>query len=255
MDGPPITAGRAEKTYICPGCSTAVLPGIAHLVVWSEDHLFGAAAGLAERRHWHSNCWTSRELPVRTGGQRAPAIAKLAGMSFDPASYVFTRPLPHCHPRLNRPAGPPRERRTAHVGRAQAGGRAGRPGNRPSQGNTHHAASAADARRLHGLARLPQGVLPAARPRRNRRAALQHPRHHVAAGNQRGSLRGGRRRASRRRGRGAVRRGPRPAKPLAGGLVLRHRTGPDVRRPSPWPRKSRGRCCSRPRCTGPRTST
>ncbi|MGO4803730.1 ATP/GTP-binding protein [Arthrobacter sp. 2MCAF15] len=60
-----MTASRAEKTYICPGCSTAVLPGIAHLVVWSEDHLFGAAAGLAERRHWHSNCWTSRSYRYR----------------------------------------------------------------------------------------------------------------------------------------------------------------------------------------------
>lgn len=61
----PVTAARAEKTYICPGCSTAVLPGAAHLVVWSEDHLFGAAAGLAERRHWHSNCWTSRSYRYR----------------------------------------------------------------------------------------------------------------------------------------------------------------------------------------------
>ena len=78
-----VTAGRAEKTYICPGCSTAVLPGVArdashafrpaaerrdgvaHLVVWSEDHLFGAAAGLAERRHWHTNCWTSRSYRYR----------------------------------------------------------------------------------------------------------------------------------------------------------------------------------------------
>src|SRR4051812_28642363 len=60
-----MTASRAEKTYICPGCSTAVLPGIAHLVVWSEDHLFGAAAGLAERRHWHTNCWTTRTYRFR----------------------------------------------------------------------------------------------------------------------------------------------------------------------------------------------
>ena len=61
----PVTAGRAEKTYICPGCSTAVLPGVAHLVVWSESHLFGPAAGLAERRHWHTNCWTSRSYRYR----------------------------------------------------------------------------------------------------------------------------------------------------------------------------------------------
>lgn len=60
-----ITAKNAEKTYICPGCSTAVPPGIAHLVVWKDDHLFGAAAGLAERRHWHSNCWVSRSYRYR----------------------------------------------------------------------------------------------------------------------------------------------------------------------------------------------
>ncbi|KRE80046.1 hypothetical protein [Arthrobacter sp. Soil763] len=60
-----ISADRAGKTYVCPGCSTAVTPGTAHLVVWAEDHLFGAAAGLAERRHWHSNCWTSRSYRYR----------------------------------------------------------------------------------------------------------------------------------------------------------------------------------------------
>ena len=61
----PVTAGRAEKAYICPGCSTAVLPGVAHLVVWQDDHLFGQAAGIAERRHWHANCWTSRRYRHR----------------------------------------------------------------------------------------------------------------------------------------------------------------------------------------------
>ena len=60
-----MTARKAEKAYICPGCSTAVLPGVAHLVVWADDHLFGAAAGLAERRHWHTNCWTSRNFRYR----------------------------------------------------------------------------------------------------------------------------------------------------------------------------------------------
>ncbi|MDQ0755865.1 ATP/GTP-binding protein [Arthrobacter sp. B3I4] len=60
-----ISASRAGKTYVCPGCFTAVLPGTAHLVVWSEDHIFGPAAGLAERRHWHSNCWTSRSYRYR----------------------------------------------------------------------------------------------------------------------------------------------------------------------------------------------
>jgi hypothetical protein len=60
-----MTARNAEKAYICPGCSTAVLPGVAHLVVWADDHLFGASAGLAERRHWHTNCWTSRNFRYR----------------------------------------------------------------------------------------------------------------------------------------------------------------------------------------------
>ncbi|MEN8581986.1 ATP/GTP-binding protein [Arthrobacter sp. KBS0703] len=60
-----MTARKAEKAYICPGCSTAVLPGVAHLVVWADDHLFGAAAGLSERRHWHTNCWTSRNFRYR----------------------------------------------------------------------------------------------------------------------------------------------------------------------------------------------
>ncbi|MDD7834854.1 MULTISPECIES: ATP/GTP-binding protein [Paenarthrobacter] len=60
-----MTAKKAEKQYICPGCSTAILPGIAHLVVWSDNHLFGPAAGLAERRHWHTNCWTSRTYRYR----------------------------------------------------------------------------------------------------------------------------------------------------------------------------------------------
>ena len=60
-----MTAKNAEKTYICPECSTAVLPGVAHLVVWKDDHLFGAAAGLAERRHWHTNCWVSRSYRYR----------------------------------------------------------------------------------------------------------------------------------------------------------------------------------------------
>ncbi|WP_284975360.1 ATP/GTP-binding protein [Arthrobacter sp. efr-133-TYG-104] len=60
-----MTAKKAEKQYICPVCSTAILPGVAHLVVWSDSHLFGQAAGLAERRHWHTNCWASRTYRYR----------------------------------------------------------------------------------------------------------------------------------------------------------------------------------------------
>jgi len=52
-----IPAHRAEKTYRCPECGTDVPPGQAHVVVWSAEHLFGDAAAVAERRHWHQHCW------------------------------------------------------------------------------------------------------------------------------------------------------------------------------------------------------
>ncbi|ALE06552.1 ATP/GTP-binding protein [Arthrobacter sp. ERGS1:01] len=60
-----ITAGNAQKTYTCPGCNHEVAPGVAHLVVWREDAMFGAEAGLRERRHWHNNCWRGRSFRYR----------------------------------------------------------------------------------------------------------------------------------------------------------------------------------------------
>ncbi|MDJ0313078.1 ATP/GTP-binding protein [Arthrobacter sp. H35-D1] len=60
-----ISAGNAQKAYTCPGCNHPVMPGVAHLVVWQEDALFGAEAGLRERRHWHSNCWRGRSYRYR----------------------------------------------------------------------------------------------------------------------------------------------------------------------------------------------
>lgn len=50
-------AGNNERSYVCPGCLQTIAPFTAHVVVWSNDHLYGAAAGLEERRHWHSACW------------------------------------------------------------------------------------------------------------------------------------------------------------------------------------------------------
>lgn len=47
----------SEKTYTCPGCNGAIAPRVSHVVVWSQEHLFGGAAALAERRHWHKGCW------------------------------------------------------------------------------------------------------------------------------------------------------------------------------------------------------
>ncbi|NLI18857.1 MAG: hypothetical protein GX427_08615 [Actinomycetales bacterium] len=45
------------RSYTCPGCNHAIAPGVAHVVAWSNEHLFGAEAALAERRHWHLACW------------------------------------------------------------------------------------------------------------------------------------------------------------------------------------------------------
>ncbi|MCV7317594.1 hypothetical protein H7J77_18870 [Mycolicibacillus parakoreensis] len=53
----PVSAGRARKTYRCPGCDHEIRPGTAHLVAWPTDD---AAAGLEDRRHWHTGCWAHR---------------------------------------------------------------------------------------------------------------------------------------------------------------------------------------------------
>ena len=45
------------KSYTCPGCNHTIVAGLTHVVAWSNEHLFGADAALAERRHWHSGCW------------------------------------------------------------------------------------------------------------------------------------------------------------------------------------------------------
>lgn len=60
-----ITARNAQKVYTCPGCNHLVQPGVAHLVVWQEDAMFGAEAGLRDRRHWHTNCWHGRSYRYR----------------------------------------------------------------------------------------------------------------------------------------------------------------------------------------------
>ena len=50
----------SDKSYTCPGCRQEVPPGTAHVVAIAQDHLFGADAALADRRHWHSGCWRAR---------------------------------------------------------------------------------------------------------------------------------------------------------------------------------------------------
>lgn len=53
----PIPAARALKDYVCPECGNTIPPGMAHVVVWRNDHLFGDEAAVSERRHWHDHCW------------------------------------------------------------------------------------------------------------------------------------------------------------------------------------------------------
>jgi hypothetical protein len=53
----PVSAARAAKSYVCPGCRLEVSAGTAHLVAWRADGLMGDGAALADRRHWHSHCW------------------------------------------------------------------------------------------------------------------------------------------------------------------------------------------------------
>ncbi|HEV7168218.1 MAG TPA: ATP/GTP-binding protein [Micrococcaceae bacterium] len=61
----PITARNAAKVYTCPGCHQPVQQGVAHLVVWQEDSLFGSETAMRDRRHWHSNCWQTRSFRYR----------------------------------------------------------------------------------------------------------------------------------------------------------------------------------------------
>ncbi len=56
----PLTATNAQKSYTCPGCGLEINPGVAHVVAWRADGLFGAEQDLAERRHWHTKCWSIR---------------------------------------------------------------------------------------------------------------------------------------------------------------------------------------------------
>ncbi|WP_322749630.1 MULTISPECIES: hypothetical protein [unclassified Frankia] len=49
-----ISGAAARKYYRCPGCQQEILPATPHVVCWRDDHI-------AERRHWHTACWTRRD--------------------------------------------------------------------------------------------------------------------------------------------------------------------------------------------------
>jgi hypothetical protein len=56
----PVSASRALKMYRCPGCDHEIRIGTPHLVVWSAE------ANPADRRHWHSTCWSHRATRAPT---------------------------------------------------------------------------------------------------------------------------------------------------------------------------------------------
>ena len=52
-----ITEIRATKEYQCPGCVIPIAEGVAHVVTWHEEGMFGEEAAVRDRRHWHTSCW------------------------------------------------------------------------------------------------------------------------------------------------------------------------------------------------------
>ena len=50
----------SEKQYRCPGCNQMIAPSVNHLVAWQRDSWRGEQAGLDDRRHWHTACWSRR---------------------------------------------------------------------------------------------------------------------------------------------------------------------------------------------------
>jgi 4'-phosphopantetheinyl transferase EntD len=61
----PISAMQALKEYRCPGCDQVIAAGTGHVVTWPA----GEHGSVADRRHWHTACWSHR-LRRRPGGRR-----------------------------------------------------------------------------------------------------------------------------------------------------------------------------------------
>lgn len=51
---------NAVKPYVCPGCNHDIRPGTPHLVVWPHAPGPGKDSAVAQRRHWHTSCWSRR---------------------------------------------------------------------------------------------------------------------------------------------------------------------------------------------------
>ncbi|MGL5818861.1 MAG: hypothetical protein ACRCYR_14935 [Phycicoccus sp.] len=56
-----LTGTSATREYRCPGCRHGVVVGTPHVVAWPADGI----GGVAERRHWHTRCWSAREAASR----------------------------------------------------------------------------------------------------------------------------------------------------------------------------------------------
>ena len=58
-----VTGSAATKPYRCPGCQQAIRPATPHTVAWPVLPTTFArdAAGIDERRHWHTACWRARD--------------------------------------------------------------------------------------------------------------------------------------------------------------------------------------------------
>ena len=52
-----VSAAQATKDYRCPGCDHEIRPGVAHVVAWPAEE----RGSVADRRHWHSPCWSARD--------------------------------------------------------------------------------------------------------------------------------------------------------------------------------------------------
>lgn len=51
----PVTGASTVRPYRCPGCDHEIRLGTPHVVVWP---VYDEEA--ADRRHWHTSCWTAR---------------------------------------------------------------------------------------------------------------------------------------------------------------------------------------------------
>lgn len=52
-----LAGASARKDYTCPHCHQTIPPGTAHVVAW-PDYGRDPDEGVAERRHWHTACWS-----------------------------------------------------------------------------------------------------------------------------------------------------------------------------------------------------